>query len=91
MGRRPGDEGGEGASLMPRVIDNLDNRCMMCGARASYGFGLPPRPTLWACVGHRVTVGGLWQPGPYVPLPRTGTPRKPPPSPAAKAVRKLTR
>jgi hypothetical protein len=76
---------------MPRVIDNLDNRCMLCGARASYGFGLPPRPTLWACVGHRATVGGLWQPGPYVPLPRTGTPRKPPPSPAAKAVRKLTR
>ena len=60
----------------PRVIANLDNRCMMCGARASYGFGLPPRPTLWACVGHRATIDTLFKPGPYSPLPRTkGNPR----------------
>ena len=55
---------------MPRVIDNLDNRCMVCGARASFGFGLSPRPTLWACQGHRAAVDALFRPGPYTPLPR---------------------
>jgi hypothetical protein len=76
---------------MPRVVANLDNRCLICGARASFGFGLPPQPTLWACRAHRLDVDARYVEAPYVSLPRTGKPRRVPPSAAAKAVRKLTR
>jgi hypothetical protein len=55
---------------MPRVIDNLDNRCMLCGARASFGFGLPPRKTVWACRYHRAKLDAEWVPSLYSPLPR---------------------
>ena len=68
-----------------------DDLCSICGARAHFGFGLPPAPVKWACAGHRAITEALWRPEPYIPLPRTGAPRRVPPSPAARAVRKLTR
>jgi hypothetical protein len=76
---------------MAKTVDLLDTPCMICGGPGYYGFGLPPRPILWACATHRATVDGLWRPSPYVGLPRTGRPARVPPSAAAKAVRKLTR
>jgi hypothetical protein len=62
----------------------MPDRCLICGAPARFGFGLPPRPTLWACAAHRAAVDALYVPGPYVPLPRSkGNPRgpqRPPPA-----------
>ena len=58
------------ASLARHDADGTSQRCMICQQPNSpFGFGLPPAPTLWACMGHRATVEGLWTPGPYVPCP----------------------
>jgi hypothetical protein len=61
-----------------------DNRCLICGAPARFGYGLPPRPTVWACRYHRAKLDAEWVPSLYSPLPRAkGNPRRnsqPPPS-----------
>ena len=49
--------------------------CMLCQKPDSpFGFGLPPRPTVWACSGHRAAVAALWKPSPYAPMPRGKAP-----------------
>jgi hypothetical protein len=54
-----------------------DHRCLLCGARAAFGFGLPPRPITWACLTHRAQVDALFVPSPCAPLPRSkGNPRR---------------
>ena len=44
--------------------------CFRCGKPARFGYGLPPRPTTWACLGHRALVEATYVVGQYVPLPR---------------------
>jgi len=54
-----------------------DHRCLLCAAPARFGFGLPPRPTTWACLAHRAQVDALFRPSPYAPLRRSkGNPRR---------------
>ena len=51
-------------------MTSSDQLCFRCGKPARFGYGLPPRPTTWACLGHRALVEATWVAGPYVPLPR---------------------
>ncbi len=61
-----------------------DHRCFRCGKVARFGYGLPPRPTTWACLGHRGLVEASWTPGPYTPLPRTKGGSRPAPKGATR-------
>jgi hypothetical protein len=48
-----------------------EHRCSICGAPARFGYGLPPRPTVWVCLYHRAKLDAEWVPSLYAPLPRT--------------------
>lgn len=64
--------------LAKHDADGTSQRCLICTKPNSpFGFGLPPRPTIWACLLHRAQVDALFRPSPYAPLPRSrGNPRR---------------
>jgi hypothetical protein len=59
-------------ALMEAKAKALDpQRCHICIRRHSpFSFSAPLQKPIWACAIHRAAVAALWEPAPYVPMPR---------------------